>query len=314
MFRPRIATALISALVALLAAAADARAASLYWTQADSIVRTDLNGGNRSTVVSGLTEATFQSQDGIALDAANNHLYWADNALHTIREANLDGTNQRTAYTGSANMRFGVAVGGGSLYWVDSTAGAIYRAALDGSSAAPIVTSLANPFDVQVDAANGFIYVANYGGGSIVRAHLDGTSATTLISGLAGPNTIGLDVAGGRLYWLAYDTPSIQSAKLDGTGLTTVWSNTGDTNPQHLALDLVARTVTWAGGLANTLKRASMDGTGSITTLLNTTSDPQLSNPRGLALLADPVSTPEPASLALLGLGLAGAALGRRRR
>lgn len=60
------------------------------WGKEPCIERADMDGGNRRRILS--TGLTWPN--GLALDLANNRIYWTDGGNRTIEYANLDGTGR----------------------------------------------------------------------------------------------------------------------------------------------------------------------------------------------------------------------------
>lgn len=105
-----------------------------------SIVKVTLSGGFALSVVTGLT-----SPNGIALDVANNRLFYTDAGTAKIWRADLNGSNQ-----------------------VDLTA---------------VVGGVVNPQDIDYDPETGKIYWLD-NGTSIKSSNPDGTSVQTVVSGI----------------------------------------------------------------------------------------------------------------------------------
>jgi hypothetical protein len=109
----------------------------LYWTENETIRRSDLDGNGVTT----LYTATSGNQiRDLALDPYAQRLYWMDPNQQTLFRAHSDGTNVTTLVTGLISDARGVAIRplDNALYYSNGTA--MMRAQLDGSGAAAIAT------------------------------------------------------------------------------------------------------------------------------------------------------------------------------
>jgi DNA-binding beta-propeller fold protein YncE len=76
-----------------------------HWYQEGLIARSNLDGSGREYVV-----GTVGSDPGdIALDISNGKMYWADNGLHKVRRANLDGSGVEDVIA-RPDVSYGIAV------------------------------------------------------------------------------------------------------------------------------------------------------------------------------------------------------------
>jgi sugar lactone lactonase YvrE len=182
------------------------------------------------------------------------HLYWA-NFGGTIVEANLDGTNQKTIASGQ-NVPSGVAVNAQHLYWTNQNDGTIVEANLDGTNQKTIATGQNVPSGVAVDAQH--MYWSNRSGGTIVEANLDGTSQKTIATGQNGPFGVAVDAQ--LLYWTDFLGGTIVKANLDGTNQKTI--ATGQDLPAGVAVD--AQHLYWSNAIF-TIVAANLDGTNQKT-------------------------------------------------
>jgi hypothetical protein len=139
---------------------------------------------------------------GIALDLADQRMYWMD------------------GYYG----------------------GPVTRAGLDGSNPQVIGTTVGIANGIDVDSAAGKVYWTEYGNGPnddvVRRANLDGSNLETLLTaanGLMTPQHIAVDPAGGHFYLADLHAGRVLRAKLDGSGVETLWQGSG--YPRAIALD-----------------------------------------------------------------------------
>jgi hypothetical protein len=124
----------------------------IYWAEAGvgglgtaHIWRANPDGTNmQDLILSGLTNPF-----SLALDLSARKMYWGDRSLHTISQANLDGTSVRTIATGIADpTSIAVDSAGGSLYY--STGSEIVRANLDGTNPVTFLSDQVYVFGLAV--------------------------------------------------------------------------------------------------------------------------------------------------------------------
>ena len=203
----------------------------------------------------------------------------------SVLAANLDGSGLTTLTTGSGSGRGPRRDGLGSLYFiandrlmkapegggpavpiyqgtgtgpmggldVDGTNGHVYfgeygrilRCDLDGANVVPVVTGVATPRAVQVDAAAGTAYWvdANTLSDYVGRARLDDTEFTVLVDDTpgvvqsSGLISLAIDVPNQTLYYCDDIDDVVKRAALDGSGLTTIYTSPGSLSPSGLALE-----------------------------------------------------------------------------
>jgi DNA-binding beta-propeller fold protein YncE len=168
------------------------------------------------------------------------------------------------------------------IYWTDSGCDRIQRSELDGSNVEDlVVTGLASPQGIALDAAGGKIYWVDAFNDTIQRANLDGSQVEDLVyTGLSAPRDIAINVAVGKMYWTDSGTDKIQRANLDGTNVQDVIS-IGLLEPWGIAIDPAGK-IYWTDAGTCKIQRADLDGT-DIEDLVTT----GLANPREIVL--DPV-------------------------
>uniref|UniRef100_UPI00227AF889 Calx-beta domain-containing protein n=1 Tax=Algoriphagus sp. PAP.12 TaxID=2996678 RepID=UPI00227AF889 len=171
-----------------------------------NIFKADLDGSNVETIISGAQAS------GIALDLANNKIYWSQFYLDKIRRANLDGTNVEDVLTTSNNPS-GVFVDNfnGKLYWGKYNSDVFSRSNLDGSNIEDVISGLNQPWAVHVDALNSKMYFTDRS--QLRRADLNGSNIESL-STTGTPQGLDLDLEAGKVY---YGGSGIRIANLDGT-------------------------------------------------------------------------------------------------
>ncbi|MDR6858540.1 3-hydroxyacyl-CoA dehydrogenase [Variovorax guangxiensis] len=232
----------------------DVEAGHIYWTcmgvlsrNDGSIVRADLDGRNRKTIVP--EGATFTPKQ-LQLDKRHGRLYWCDREGMRVMRANLDGSGIETlVQTGSTEVDrrdqtrwcVGIALDHerNQIYWTqkgpdNAGRGRIFRAGIDiprGESAESrsdietLYDGLPEPIDLEIDHAKRILYWTDRGdpplGNTVNRAPLD-TSAngrpapevifTHLMEGIG----IALDREGDRMFMTDL-AGSVYSARLDGS-------------------------------------------------------------------------------------------------
>jgi 3-hydroxyacyl-CoA dehydrogenase len=232
----------------------DVEAGHVYWTNMGnpkandgSIERSDLDGGNRRTIVP--DGATFTPKQ-LQLDKKGGKLYWCDREGMRVMRANLDGsaietlvdTSQGDARPGPDARKWcvGIAVDhdSGQLYWTQKGAdnageGRIFRAGLDipkGQGPATrrdievLFDGLPEPIDLDLDLENRLIYWTDRGdapqGNTVSRAHMDPSPRNgkpeILVDGLMEGIGLSLDLKGRRMFFSDLGG-SVYSAKLDGS-------------------------------------------------------------------------------------------------
>lgn len=143
----------------------------MYYTgNSTDIFRANLDGTGVETIVSGV------SAGEIALDLANQKVYWVEFSNNRVRRANLNGTNIEDLVINTTNPSgLGLDLTNGKVYWPMFNSGRIRRANLDGSNTEDIVTSgLQQPWTIRIDEANAKMYYTDRM--TLRRANLDGSA------------------------------------------------------------------------------------------------------------------------------------------
>lgn len=295
---------LIYAAVIVVVIESTCAASAMYWADhgLQRVQSSDLSGGALTDVVNG------NRPRDVAIDHDNGHLYWTDFGDNAVRRSNLDGTGIVDLVTGQIALGpLALDVGASHVYYVSDSV--ITRADLDGSNVTPIL-AVPTAFGLAIDAASSHLYWSDPASDVIRRSNLDGSSAVTIVSGITGPNEIALDTASGFVYWADGGLGKIQRASLSGINdvVDIVDLGAGTAQPFGIALDVDAGHIYWTDRLVQNRKiqRSGLDGS-AVTDIVT-----GLDDPRGLALLVDPV--PEPASATLAVVAMVVVLCGRRRR
>jgi sugar lactone lactonase YvrE len=128
--------------------ALDAINNKVYWTEGlggdAGIHRMNLNGSSPEAVFTTANGDPIADPEGIAIDAADDHMYWLDAAQ--VLRAKLDGTAFEvladfTSHGVQAPKGIAIDLVAQKLYWTDTTRHTITRSDLDGSNAVDIITT-----------------------------------------------------------------------------------------------------------------------------------------------------------------------------
>ena len=212
----------------------------MYWLQG-GIKRANLDGTSVETLASNAHRIHHGGVylGGIALDTANDKLYWTQAGTHSLHRANLDGSSPETLIGSGLNAPSDLAldVAGGKVYWLSFNSHTLKRANLDGSSVETLIGSgMGNPTNMALDVAGGKVYWLEFGT-RLKRANLDGTSIETIRNAEGTRRGFALDVAGGKVYWTETATDDIKRSNLDGSSVETLIT-TGLSDPVGIALPL----------------------------------------------------------------------------
>lgn len=127
--------------------AIDALHGKLYWSTSVSqwdgdILRSDLDGGNVETVVTGEGKPA-----GVAIDVEGGKLYWTDYVVDVVRRSNLDGSDIEDIYVVGSNRNprcITLDLAEGKVYWgqdveIQGNTGKIMRMDLDGADPETVI-------------------------------------------------------------------------------------------------------------------------------------------------------------------------------
>ncbi|MCE2447716.1 MAG: leucine-rich repeat domain-containing protein [Candidatus Latescibacteria bacterium] len=235
----------------------------------------------------------IEGPQDIAIDVAQNKMYWTDKWTSTIRRANLDGTQVEDMLTGVEEPEdIALDLDAGRMYWTEWGANAIRRADLDGENAETLV-EVEGPQSIALDVTGNKMYwtaqEASFfsDGGVIQRANLNGENAETLLTGLNASEGIALDLVEGKMYWVHRRT-EILRANLDGSSLESLVSS----RAEALVLDVVSGKMYWTNKKGGSIHRADLDGE-NVEEIVS-----GLVRPVGIALdVPPPATTPDMADI-----------------
>ncbi|CAK9302728.1 unnamed protein product [Gordionus sp. m RMFG-2023] len=130
----------------------DPRHRYLYWTDwgaKPKIEKCGANGVGRRTIVS----RNIVWPNGLAIDFANNRLFWVDAKLDQIVSSDLEGQNRYIVLDSKQNIRhpFAITVFEDWMYWTDWENETLFSAnKFTGADLKPLARDLYSPMDVRV--------------------------------------------------------------------------------------------------------------------------------------------------------------------
>jgi len=165
-----------------------------------------------------------------------------------------------------------VAFGQTKLYFTDltSTPGKVGRMNTDGTSVQDIVTGLAGPSGVEVDADAGKVYWSQISGmPGLYRANLNGTNAEQLFSGVF-LQYFALDRPNQMIYWI--EGTQLWRRQTNAAGNAFVASLNAPQGAAGMEIDSAAGLLYFVAFGINEIHRVNLDGTGE-TTLVSRAND-----------------------------------------
>ena len=248
------------------------RLGRVYWTDFanDRISFVDRKGADREVVV----DAELMTPNGLAIDLAAGHIYWADQGLDAIRRANLDGTNVIDIAAGTPDAQdIALDLETRKVYWVDAGSDVIMRADLDGTHPDPTPETLCDleggkPIGVSLDSVHGMIYWADSDAGDIRRGPIDDPCPGEIVHDDIRDHVhaVLVDPASGHVYWSDHTAHRIWRRNLDLTGLTVVVDGAG--YPVDIAVDPIEQYVYWTNRTAGRIQKAPLSTGSPITDLV----------------------------------------------
>lgn len=247
----------------------------LYWADKDTakIQRLNMKTKHVETL---LTSADgLREPRGLALDLANERMFWTDGTTGTIHQANLDGTDDQILVSDQVfPTDLAIDLTHEKMFWSETGTSQIHCANLDGSELETLISGMGQCYYLELDLANQKIYWSQLGpqdsGTLIYRANLDGSEIENLITGTGHTRDIVLDLAAGKLYWgdRSIDNPGIFRADLEGADIEQLYTaDQGLIRPHGLLLDVLAGLIYWSDTRTYGIHRAPMDGSGPVETV-----------------------------------------------
>lgn len=280
--------ALIGLLVGTSTAAAQSK---IYWTTTDGsgayVVRANGDGSNPVTIVSGA--ANILGPNG--LETANGLLYWPDQQLNAIQQANLDGTGVATFASASNPYDvFGTAT---QIYWNSQTGNYIDTQLTNGTGYQRIFSNpiVDRPLAIEVTMSN--FYWSEVGSpGRLRRSDLNGSNIVTLI-----PNVDVRDfqITSNYIYFADVNYPggALKRANLDGSSVTNLVTAPFGGVDLISGICVTSNTIYWSEynvGSGGGIRRANLNGTGRV----DVYNAPPGSGIRGVVVLPDVVALVQP--------------------
>lgn len=167
---------------------------------------------------------------GIAIDDANNTIYWTASNIATgpaiYRKVGNGSVTQLIALPAGSNPR-GIAVDrlNNKLLWADAGLDRIYKSNLDGTGVVVVLQLAvgARPWGIAVNPQAQWVYWTEYINTRLARIDYSGANFTDIFVGLTNPTYLVRDAATDRLYWTeGTGTQRLRRANANGTGLTTL--------------------------------------------------------------------------------------------
>ena len=266
-----------------------------YWTDANRIYWYEGDEGSEPIYMG------IEGPASIAVDAAEDKMYWVDKRLDAIRRSNLDGTQIKNLLTGVEEPEdISLDLVAGKMYWMERGTNSIRRADLDGENVENLV-EVEDPQSIALDVTNGKMYWTSQEAsrfsdrGIIRRADLDGENVETLLTGLYDPESIALDLVSGKMYWTDFALVAgarvgvdggILRANLDGSKLEILVPHLA--RPVDLALDVTGDKMYWTDEKGGSIHQANLDGENAEEIVSG------LVRPVGIALdVLPPAATPD---------------------
>ncbi|CAE6959311.1 Lrp4 [Symbiodinium natans] len=257
----------------------------MYWTEGGTqkLRSATLDGQDIRDVV--VKSEVQEAPRDVAVDSAQGKVYWTALCCG-LRRADLNGENEEVV--ANAEFASGVLVDGDALYWADWMNGQILRRGPSGEEE-PIVTGLASPVDVALDAGSRMIYWSDVGNARTQRAQLDGSGVQALNMSWAIMNTYGMaiDTSDRKLYMTDFQKTGdftgsssdyagrIIRTNLDGSDAEVLVSEPGMSMPYGVAVDPESAQVYWTDRKAGRIQRLTLKcpaGTLEVASRMNTSS------------------------------------------
>ncbi len=237
---------------------------SLYWTDKDApqIQRLIMDCNQTESLTT--PSSGFGSPRGIAIDAINGRVYWADFNGGSIHRCSLDGSHDQVLVTGletPADMALDTDMG--LLYWAETDAHRICRMATDSNHLEVVIDQVSEPYYIALDLVHGQLYWSEFNSPTLNRMDLMSNEAEVYLTGLDRVRDIVVEPEQGKVYWADRDSSKIQRANLDGTEIEDLFNaSDGLDRPHGLWLDVETNQIYWTDTRTQAVHRGCADGSG----------------------------------------------------
>ncbi|KAL3189938.1 hypothetical protein MRX96_020276 [Rhipicephalus microplus] len=218
----------------------------MYWTdwgQPAKIERAALDGSERRVLVS--TDLGWPN--GLALDARDDRLYWADARTDRIESSRLDGSDRKVLLDSQLPHVFGFTLLGQYIYWTDWQGRSIERLHKHTGERLVILDQLPDLMGIKAHS-------------DIRRISLQSRRTDQIpLAGVREVAALDYDGNDGRLYWSDKALKRISRAFLNGSQLESI-VEFGLELPESLAVDWVGRNLYWADLVLKRIEVSRLDG------------------------------------------------------
>lgn len=201
----------------------DAVNQKLYWTEFDSVKRSDPDGANVEVLLDTVDLMGQAPTSAIDIDAAAEYVFFGRGSSGSLVRVEYSGNGLllvpfldiRSLQVDSVNNK---------IYYVNAGQD-VRRINYDGTGSELLfdTTGFPNPAtDLEVDLAAGYAYMCDSVGPSfaIYRTQLDGSNRVTIYSSAV--SDVEVDASGGTIYFTDFVSGTVRRANLDGTNVVTL--------------------------------------------------------------------------------------------
>ncbi len=235
-------------------------AGEIYWSNETEVRTAELDGSDPRSLSGGLNRPI-----GIALDAANEHAYWAEDQGARIMRTALDGSDPELILdlpfiADSSGQFLDVNPSLGKMYWAEWTQG-FFLADLDGENAEPVL-ELEDQLTtgVTVNRVTGQVYFGSAADGQIWRAESDGSDVTEIVELDGQTYGLAVDPATDRLYYTNFAAGVLGYFDLQNSTTTELLTGLG--GPLGITVSSGGSRLYWAERTDGRIRTAEVTETG----------------------------------------------------